>query len=101
MKKKHHQTKTSSKSHLNADASEESLGDVGGDGGAGLLAHHLSGVGVVLPLEDVVDAHVHEWGDVDVAEGRAESRVVVEEEGGAGGVSHGGLNGRMYDCLID
>ena len=78
-------------SYLNHDSSESGLGHVGGDGGAGLLAHHLCESGVVLPLKDVVDAHVHVRSHVEVAEGGAESRVVVEEEVGAGGVGLGGL----------
>merc|ERR1719193_1585844 len=68
---------------LQHDSSELSFGDVGGGGGARFLEHHVGGVGVVLPFEDVVDAHVHEGRGIEVAEGRAEDGGVGDEQIGA------------------
>jgi len=77
---------------LQHDSSQLSFGDVGSDGSASFLEHHLGGFGVVLPFKDVVDAHVHEGCGIDVAEGRAEDGRVGDEQISTGGVGDGRLD---------
>jgi len=74
---------------LQHDSFKLSLLHVGGGGSASLLLHGCFALS--LDLENVVDAHVHEGSRVQIAEGRAESGGVVEEEFGA----HFPGNGRL------
>ena len=80
--------------YLQDDSSDLGLFHVRGDGGASLLVHHLLSLGMVLPFEEVVDAHVHEGSRVNVAECGAKSRSVLQEEGSANSVGRGGLKRR-------